>query len=164
MSGKTVYMVVEADNIGYNFSVHGPFTTKEKARATLKKQYRAIVSDFKSEERTFDDKYITKEMYKVLLEDSDLFYGRIMELVIEEPDTEAERWVKAVKDHMEAKNVSIPQEEYELAHIADEAQHYAAKDEYFVGGFWNAIAFAVQDYLDKLNDAVKAADRENDDG
>ena len=53
--------------------------------------------------------------------------------------------MQAVKDRMEAKNISIPNES-EIAHIAEEAQHYAAKDEYFVGGFWNAIALAVQDY------------------
>lgn len=162
MSSKTVYLVVEADNIGYGFSVHGPFATKGKAREILKKQYRSIVSDFKNEERAFDDKYITKEMYKVLLEDSDLFYGRIMELAIEEPDTEAERWIKAVKDRMEAKGIDIPENESDIAHIAEEAQHYAAKDEYFVGGFWNAVALAVQDYVED-RDKNTANKEEKDD-
>lgn len=153
MSSKTVYLVVEADNIGYDLNAHGPFATKAKARAVLKERYRSIVSECKEEERDFEDKYITKEMYKVLLDDNDLFYGRIKEIVIEEPDTEAERWITAVKDHMDAKNVPIPEDESDLAHIAEEAQHYASKDEYFVGGFWNAIALAVQDYVDEKQES-----------
>ena len=142
---KTIYLVVEADNIGYDLNVQGPFPTKTKARTALRERYRSIVSECKEERRTFEDKYITKEMYKVLLDDSDMFYGRVKEIVVDEPDTEAERWMQAVKDRMEAKNITIPNES-EIAHIAEEAQHYAAKDEYFVGGFWNAIALAVQDY------------------
>lgn len=68
-------------------------------------------------------------------------------------DTEAERWMQAVRDHMEAKGVTIPSEQ-EVAHIAEEAQHYAAKDEYFVGGFWNSIALAVRDYNDDKEDCI----------
>ena len=143
---NTIYLVVEADNIGYDLNVHGPFATKTKARTALRERYRAIVSECREERRTFEDKYITKEMYKVLLDDSDLFYGRIKEITVDEPDTEAERWIKAVKDHMEAKGIAVPESESDISHIAEEAQHYAAKDEYFVGGFWNAIALAVQDY------------------
>ena len=61
---------------------------------------------------------------------------------------------------MEAKGIAVPESESDISHIAEEAQHYAAKDEYFVGGFWNAIALAVQDYNEEN---TKREDGDHDD-
>lgn len=148
MSSKTMYVVLEADNLELGISIHGPCATKEEARAFMREQYRSHRREYKLEERIIEDSKITATTYKILLQDGDILYGEIKEITVEEPDTEAERWIKAVKDRMEAKGIAIPENESDIAHIAEEAQHYAAKDEYFVGGFWNAIALAVQDHVD----------------
>ena len=159
MSSNTMYVVLEADNIASEISLHGPYATKDEARYVMRKHFRTQRTEFKLEERVVEESSLAAASYNILLRDGDYFYGQIKEISVEEVDTEAERWIKAVKDHMEAKNVSIPQEESELAHIAEEAQHYAAKDPYFVGGFWNAIALATQDYVDaKKDDEAKKED------
>ena len=149
MSSKTMFVVLEADNLGLGINIHGPYPTKDEARAFMREQYRSYRREYKLEERIIDDSAITAKTYKILLRDGDILYGEIKEITIEEPDTEAERWITAVKDHMDAENVPIPEDESEIDHIAEEAQHYASKNEYFVGGFWDAIAHAVQDYVDE---------------
>ena len=149
MSSKTMYVVLEADNLCLGINIHGPYATKEEAYAFMKEQYRSHRREYKLEERIIEDSKITATTYKILLQDGDILYGEIKEIAVEEPDTEAERWITAVKDHMDAKNMPIPEDESELSHIAEEAQHYASKNEYFVGGFWDAIAHAVQDYVDE---------------
>ena len=152
MSSKPMYVVLEADNLELGISIHGPCTTKEEARTFMREQYRSHRREYKLEERIIEDSKITATTYKILLQDGDILYGEIKEITVEEPDTEAERWITAVKDRMDAKNIPIPEDESELSHIAEEAQHYASKNEYFVGGFWDAIALAVQDYVDEKND------------
>lgn len=152
MGSKTMFAVLEADNLGLGISIHGPYPTKEEARAFMREQYRSNRREYKLEERIIEDSTITAKTYKILLQDGDILYGEIKEITVEEPDTEAERWITAVKDRMDAKNIPIPEDESELSHIAEEAQHYASKNEYFVGGFWDAIALAVQDYVDEKND------------
>lgn len=148
MSSKTMYVVLEADNLGLGINIHGPCATKKEARSFMREQYRSQRREYKMAERIIEDATITAGTYKILLQDGDILYGEIKEITVEEPDTEAERWIKAVRDRMEAKGIAIPENESDIAHIAEEAQHYAAKDEYFVGGFWNAIALAVQDHID----------------
>lgn len=147
MSSKTMFLVVEADNIAYDLSVQGPFPTHEVAYAVLLDGYQSNVDAVDKDE--IDSAYLEGDLYKVLHKNENLYYGRIKEIEVEEPDTEAERWIKAVRDRADAMNIPLPENESDIAHIAEEAQHYAAKDEYFVGGFWNAIALAVQDYLDE---------------
>lgn len=149
MSNKTMYVVLEADNLELGISIHGPYPTKDEARAFMREQYRSHRREYKLEERIIEDSKIAAKTYKILLQDGDILYGEIKEITVEEPDTEAERWITAVKDRMDAKNIPIPEDESELSHIAEEAQHYASKNEYFVGGFWDAIALAVQDYVDE---------------
>ena len=151
MSSKTMYVVLEADNIASEISLHGPYATKDEARDVMRKHFRTQRTEFKLDERVVEESSLTAASYKILLRDGDYLYGQIKEITVEEVDTEAERWIKAVKDRAEAMNISLPVNEFDIAHIAEEAQHYAAKDEYFVGGFWNAIALAVQDYLDVMN-------------
>ena len=148
MSSKTMYVVLEADNIASDISLHGPYATKDEARYVMRKHFRTQRTEIKLEERVVEESRLTAASYRILLRDGDYFYGQIKEITVEEVDTEAERWIKAVKDRAEAMNISLPENESDIAHIAEEAQHYAAKDEYFVGGFWNAIALAVQVYVD----------------
>lgn len=149
MSSKTMYVVLEADNLGLGINIHGAYVTKEEAYAFMREQYRSQRREYKLAERVIEDATITAKTYKILLRDGDILYGEIKEITVEEPDTEAERWITGVKDHMDAKNLPIPEDESELSHIAEEAQHYASKNEYFVGGFWDAIALAVQDCVDE---------------
>ena len=149
MSSKTMYIVLEADNLGLGINIHGPCATNEEAYAFMREQYRSQRREYKLAERVIEDATITAKTYKILLRDGDILYGEIKEITVEEPDTEAERWITGVKDHMDAKNLPIPEDESEIDHIAEEAQHYASKNEYFVGGFWDAIALAVQDYVDE---------------
>lgn len=162
MSSKTMYVVLEADNLGLGINIHGPCATKKEARSFMREQYRSQRREYKLAERIIEDATITAGTYKILLQDGDILYGEIKEITVEEPDTEAERWIKAVKDRMKAKGIAIPENESDIAHIAEEAQHYAAKDEYFVGGFWNAIALAVQDYVED-RDKNTANKEEKDD-
>ena len=145
MSKKEVYLIVSADNIAYELYVNGPYYFYEAAQDALKKEFKESCVVNKDNKHKVIDKRIEGDMYRVLRENQSLCYGWIKKIVVYDSDTEAERWMQAVKDRMEAKNITIPNES-EIAHIAEEAQHYAAKDEYFVGGFWNAIALAVQDY------------------
>ena len=145
MSKKEVYLIVSADNIAYELYVKGPYYFYEAAQDALKKEFKESCVVNKDNKHKVIDKRIEGDMYRVLRENQSLCYGWIKKIVVSDSDTEAERWMQAVKDRMEAKNITIPNES-EIAHIAEEAQHYAAKDEYFVGGFWNAIALAVQDY------------------
>ena len=162
MSSKPMYVVLEADNLELGISIHGPCTTKEEARTFMREQYRSHRREYKLEERIIEDSKITATTYKILLQDGDILYGEIKEITVEQPDTEAERWITGVKDHMEAKNVPIPEDESELSHIAEEAQHYASKNEYFVGGFWDAIALAVQDYVDEKQENEDEGESKND--
>lgn len=152
MSCKTMYVVLEADNIVSEINLHGPYATKDEARDVMKKHFQSQRTEFKLEERVVEESSLTDASYKILLRDGDYFYGQIKEITVEEVDTEAERWIKAVKDRAEAMNISLPENESDIAHIAEEAQHYAAKDPYYVGGFWNAIALATQDYVDAKKD------------
>ena len=145
MSKKEVYVIVSADNIAYELYVNGPYYSYEAAQDALKSEFKESCVVNKDNKHKVIEKRIDGDMYRVLRENQTLYYGWIKKIVVAYTDTEAERWMQAVKDRMEAKNISIPNES-EIAHIAEEAQHYAAKDEYFVGGFWNAIALAVQDY------------------
>lgn len=145
MSKKEVYLIVSADNIAYELYVNGPYYFYEAAQDALKKEFKESCVVNKDNKHKVIDKRIEGDMYRVLRENQSLCYGWIKKIVVSDSDTEAERWMQAVKDRMEAKNITIPNES-EIVHIAEEAQHYAAKDEYFVGGFWNAIALAVQDY------------------
>lgn len=162
MSSKPMYVVLEADNLELGISIHGPCTTKEEARTFMREQYRSHRREYKLEERIIEDSKITATTYKILLQDGDILYGEIKEITVEEPDTEAERWITAVKDRMDAKNIPIPEDESEINHIAEEAQHYASKNEYFVGGFWDAIALAVQDYVDEKQENEDEGESKND--
>ena len=145
MSKKEVYVIVSADNIAYELYVNGPYYSYESAQYALKTEFKESCVVNKDNKHKVIEKRIEGDMYRVLRENQSLCYGWIKKIAVADSDTEAERWMQAVKDRMEAKNITIPNES-EIAHIAEEAQHYAAKDEYFVGGFWNAIALAVQDY------------------
>ena len=145
MSKKEVYLIVSADNIAYELYINGPYYSYEAAQDALKNEFKESCVVNKDNKHKVIEKRIDGDMYRVLRENQTLYYGWIKKIVVADTDTEAERWMQAVKDRMEAKNISIPNES-EISHIAEEAQHYAAKDEYFVGGFWNAIALAVQDY------------------
>lgn len=145
MSKKEVYVIVSADNIAYELYINGPYYSYMAAQDALKNEFKESCVVNKDNKHKVIEKRIEGDMYRVLRENQALYYGWIKKIVVADTDTEAERWMQAVKDRMEAKNISIPNES-EIAHIAEEAQHYAAKDEYFVGGFWNAIALAVQDY------------------
>ena len=162
MSSKPMYVVLEADNLELGISIHGSCTTKEEARTFMREQYRSHRREYKLEERIIEDSKITATTYKILLQDGDILYGEIKEITVEEPDTEAERWITAVKDRMDAKNIPIPEDESEINHIAEEAQHYASKNEYFVGGFWDAIALAVQDYVDEKQENEDEGESKND--
>ena len=162
MSSKPMYVVLEADNLELGISIHGPCTTKEEARTFMREQYRSHRREYKLEERIIEDSKITATTYKILLQDGDILYGEIKEITVEEPDTEAERWITAVKDRMDAKTIPIPEDESEINHIAEEAQHYASKNEYFVGGFWDAIALAVQDYVDEKQENEDEGESKND--
>ena len=128
----------------------------------MREQYRSHRREYKLEERIIEDSKIAAKTYKILLQDGDILYGEIKEITVEEPDTEAERWITAVKDRMDAKNIPIPEDESEINHIAEEAQHYASKNEYFVGGFWDAIALAVQDYVDEKQENEDEGESKND--
>ena len=145
MIKKEVYLIVSADNIAYELYINGPYYSYEAAQDALKNEFKESCVVNKDNKHKVIEKRIDGDMYRVLRENQALYYGWIKKIVVADTDTEADRWIQAVKDRMEAKNISIPNEP-EIAHIAEEAQHYAAKDEYFVGGFWNAIALAVQDY------------------
>ena len=159
MSKKEVYLIVSADNIAYELYVNGPYYFYEAAKDALKKEFKESCVVNKDNKHKVIDKRIEGDMYRVLRENQSLCYGWIKKIAIADSDTEAERWMQAVKDRMEAKNITIPNES-EIAHIAEEAQHYAAKDEYFVGGFWNAIALAVQDYNEE-NTKREEVDNDN---
>ena len=159
MSKKEVYLIVSADNIAYELYVNGPYYSHEAAKDALKNEFKESCVVNKDNPYKIIDKRNEGDMYRVLRENQSLCYGWIKKIVVADSDTEAERWMQAVKDHMEAKNICIPNE-FEIAHIAEEAQHYAAKDEYFVGGFWNAIALAVQDYNEQN---TRQEDGNNDD-
>lgn len=159
MSKKEVYLIVSADNIAYELYVNGPYYFYEAAQDALKKEFKESCVVNKDNKHKVIDKRIEGDMYRVLRENQSLCYGWIKKIVVSDSDTEAERWMQAVKDRMEAKNITIPNES-EIAHIAEEAQHYAAKDEYFVGGFWNAIALAVQDYNEE-NTKREEVDNDN---
>lgn len=159
MSKKEVYLIVSADNIAYELYVNGPYYFYEAAQDALKKEFKESCVVNKDNKHKVIDKRIEGDMYRVLRENQSLCYGWIKKIVVSGSDTEAERWMQAVKDRMEAKNITIPNES-EIAHIAEEAQHYAAKDEYFVGGFWNAIALAVQDYNEE-NTKREEVDNDN---
>ena len=159
MSKKEVYLIVSADNIAYELYVNGPYYFYEAAQDALKKEFKESCVVNKDNKHKVIDKRIEGDMYRVLRENQSLCYGWIKKIAVADSDTEAERWMQAVKDRMEAKNITIPNES-EIAHIAEEAQHYAAKDEYFVGGFWNAIALAVQDYNEE-NTKREEVDNDN---
>ena len=159
MSKKEVYLIVSADNIAYELYVNGPYYFYEAAQDALKKEFKESCVVNKDNKHKVIDKRIEGDMYRVLRENQSLCYGWIKKIVVSDSDTEAERWMQAVKDRMEEKNITIPNES-EIAHIAEEAQHYAAKDEYFVGGFWNAIALAVQDYNEE-NTKREEVDNDN---
>ena len=159
MSKNEVYLIVSADNIAYELYVNGPYYFYEAAQDALKKEFKESCVVNKDNKHKVIDKRIEGDMYRVLRENQSLCYGWIKKIVVSDSDTEAERWMQAVKDRMEAKNITIPNES-EIAHIAEEAQHYAAKDEYFVGGFWNAIALAVQDYNEE-NTKREEVDNDN---
>ena len=159
MSKKEVYLIVSADNIAYELYVNGPYYFYEAAQDALKKEFKESCVVNKDNKHKVIDKRIEGDMYRVLRENQSLCYGWIKKIVVSDSGTEAERWMQAVKDRMEAKNITIPNES-EIAHIAEEAQHYAAKDEYFVGGFWNAIALAVQDYNEE-NTKREEVDNDN---
>ena len=160
MSKKEVYVIVSADNIAYELYVNGPYYSYEAAQDALKNEFKESCVVNKDNKHKVIDKRIEGDMYRVLRENQSLCYGWIKKIAIADSDTEAERWIKAVKDHMEAKGIAVPESESDISHIAEEAQHYAAKDEYFVGGFWNAIALAVQDYNEEN---TKREDGDNDD-
>ena len=159
MSKKEVYVIVSADNIAYELYINGPYYSYEAAQDALKNEFQESCVVNKDNKHKVIDKRIEGDMYRVLRENQSLCYGWIKKIVVSDSDTEAERWMQAVKDRMEAKNITIPNES-EIAHIAEEAQHYAAKDEYFVGGFWNAIALAVQDYNEE-NTKREEVDNDN---
>lgn len=159
MSKKEIYVIVSADNIAYELYVNGPYYSHEAAKDALKNEFKESCVVNKDNPYKIIDKRNEGDMYRVLRENQSLCYGWIKKIVVADTDTEAERWMQAVKDRMEAKNITIPNES-EIAHIAEEAQHYAAKDEYFVGGFWNAIALAVQDYNEQN---TRQEDGNNDD-
>ena len=159
MSKKEVYLIVSADNIAYELYVNGPYYSHEAAKDALKNEFKESCVVNKDNPYKIIDKRNEGDMYRVLRENQSLYYGWIKKIVVADTDTEAERWMQAVKDRMAAKNIIIPNES-EIAHIAEEAQHYAAKDEYFVGGFWNAIALAVQDYNEQN---TRQEDGNNDD-
>ena len=159
MSKKEVYLIVSADNIAYELYVNGPYYFYEAAQDALKKEFKESCVVNKDNKHKVIDKRIEGDMYRVLRENQSLCYGWIKKIVVSDSGTEAERWMQAVKDRMEAKNITVPNES-EIAHIAEEAQHYAAKDEYFVGGFWNAIALAVQDYNEE-NTKREEVDNDN---
>lgn len=161
MNKKEVFVIVSADNSAYELYVNGPHYSYEVAQDALKSEYRESSVVNKDNPYKIIDKRIDGDMYRVLRENNSLCYGWIKKIVVADSDTEAERWITAVKDHMDAKNISIPEVKSEIEHIAEEAQHYAAKDEYFVGGFWNAIALAVQDYVDNKND-IEVDDEEEE--
>jgi len=147
MSKKELFVIVSADNIAYELYVNGPYYSYETAREVLQLEFKESCIVNSENKHRVVDKRLDGDMYRVLRENQAISYGWIKKILVEESDTEAERWMQAVKDHMEAKKIVLPDDAY-IAHIAEEAQHYAAKDEYLVGGFWNAIALAVRDYQD----------------
>ena len=72
------YFVVEADNIGYDVYLSNPFDTKVKAETYMKKCYQSHVRENKG---TIDSKSLFKDLYRVLLNSNDIYYGQIREVL-----------------------------------------------------------------------------------
>lgn len=71
------FVVVTADNVGYDISVQGIHTTLADAKDTLKKVYKATLEDC---EGRISEKKLLARSFKIVCFGEELYYGCVKEV------------------------------------------------------------------------------------